>query len=101
MKFVTFSQAVCEETVFAKPIEERFYKDIEPNTLIVTIEDNVVKGGFGEALRAQFDANQKIMNFGWPDTFIEQGTFKELTDKYGLSADTIAERICEALEREA
>lgn len=94
-------QAVCEETVFAKPIEERFYKDIEPNTLIVTIEDNVVKGGFGEALRAQFDANQKIMNFGWPDTFIEQGTFKELTDKYGLSADTIAERICEALERKA
>ena len=94
-------QAVCEETVFAKPIEERFYKDIEPNTLIVTIEDNVVKGGFGEALRAQLDANQKIMNFGWPDTFIEQGTFKELTDKYGLSADTIAERICEALERKA
>ena len=41
------------------------------------------------------------MNFGWPDTFIEQGTFKELTDKYGLSADTIAERICEALERKA
>lgn len=94
-------QAVCEETVFAKPIEERFYKDAEPNTLIVTIEDNVVKGGFGEALRAQLDANQKIMNFGWPDTFIEQGTFKELTDKYGLSADTIAERICEALERKA
>lgn len=94
-------QAVCEETVFAKPIEERFYKDTEPNTLIVTIEDNVVKGGFGEALRAQLDANQKIMNFGWPDTFIEQGTFKELTDKYGLSADTIAERICEALERKA
>lgn len=94
-------QAVCEETVFAKPIEERFYKDIEPNTLIVTIEDNVVKGGFGEALRAQLDAYQKIMNFGWPDTFIEQGTFKELTDKYGLSADTIAERICEALERKA
>lgn len=94
-------QAVCEETVFAKPIEERFYKDIEPNTLIVTIEDNVVKGGFGEALRAQLDAYQKIMNFGWPDTFIEQGTFKELTDKYALSADTIAERICEALERKA
>ena len=94
-------QADCEETVFAKPIEERFYKNLEPDTVIVTIEDNVVKGGFGEALKAQLDANQMIMNFGWPDTFIEQGTFKELTDKYGLSADTIAERICEALERKA
>lgn len=94
-------QAECEETVFAKPIEERFYKNLEPDTVIITIEDNVVKGGFGEALKAQLDANQMILNFGWPDTFIEQGTFEELTDKYGLSADTIAERICEALERKA
>ncbi len=93
--------ANCEETPFVKPIEKRLYENPEPNTLIATIEDNVVTGGFGEALAAKLGENRRIMNFGWQDKFIEQGTFEELADRYGLSAEKIAERICEELERKA
>ena len=67
--------------------------------LIVTIEDNIVTGGFGESLQCALQTGQKVLRFGWPDRFIEQGTFAELTDKYGLSAEKITERICEELER--
>ena len=93
--------AGCEETAFVKPIEKRLYDKLDPQALLVTIEDNVVTGGFGEALAANLGEDHRIMNFGWPDKFIEQGTFEELADRYGLSAEKIAERICEALERKA
>lgn len=91
----------CRETLFVKPIEKELYENLSPDVLTVTIEDNVIKGGFGEALKAHLGSNRKILNFGWPDSFIEQGTFEELADRYGLSAAKIAERICEALEGKA
>lgn len=94
-------QACCIEAVFAKPIDKALYENISKNSVTVTIEDNVITGGFGEALRSHLDASHKIIIFGWPDSFIEQGTFEELADRYGLSAAKIAERICEELERKA
>lgn len=62
---------------------------------IVTIEDGVLTGGFGERFASaakEFD----VISFGWPDRFIEHGSCGQLYEKYGLDADSIAERICEA-----
>ena len=68
-----------------KPIDiSPFNKDCK---LIVTLEDN--------------DDNIRILNFGWPDKFIEQGTYDELAYKYGLMPQQIAERICEYIEGKA
>ncbi len=61
---------------------------------IVTLEDNVLAGGFGERLQAEA-AEFEVLSFGWPDQFIEHGSCIELYRKYGLDADAIAERICE------
>ena len=70
--------------------------------LTVTLEDNDVSGGFGmhftSALKNE-DIN--ILNFGWPDKFIEQGSYDELAEKYGLMPQQIAERICEQIEGKA
>lgn len=69
---------------------------------IVTLEDNDVSGGFGMHLAAALkDENIRILNFGWPDKFIEQGSFGELAEKYGLTPQQIAERICEEIEGKA
>ena len=83
-----------------KPIEMSDAAALRGRTIAV-IEDNVVTGGFGQSLHANLGEDKKVLTFGWPDSFIEQGTFEELTDKYGLSAEKIAERICEELERKA
>lgn len=93
--------AQYREVNIAKPIEVSIRSlKIKGNT-IVTIEDNVLAGGFGESLKCVLASDKKVLNFGWPNCFIEQGTFEELADKYGLSAEKIAERICEELERKA
>ncbi len=62
---------------------------------IITLEDGVLTGGFGERLAAaakDFD----VTSFGWPDQFIEHGSCGELYKKYDLDADSITERICES-----
>ncbi len=70
--------------------------------LIVTIEDNTIAGGFGQTMTAALaDKNTEVLTFGWPDQFVEQGSFGQLADKYGLTPEKIAERICEHIEGKA
>ena len=93
-------QARYQDVNIVKPIKTTIEAmNTLRGSLIVTIEDNIVTGGFGESLQCALQTGQKVLRFGWPDRFIEQGTFAELTDKYGLSAEKITERICEELER--
>lgn len=90
---------------FMEPIDDqKLLASAERTSLIVTLEDNIISGGFGEkaaAVLSRHGAECRILSLGWPDTFIEHGTVNELYDKYGLSAEKIAERICEELEGKA
>ena len=72
-------------------------KDVK---LTVTLEDNMLTGGFGEVFRSE-SGLENVINFGWPDKFVEHGDVDSLFARYGLDADSIAERICEELERKA
>ncbi|MEF9922573.1 MAG: 1-deoxy-D-xylulose-5-phosphate synthase, partial [Anaerovoracaceae bacterium] len=69
--------------------------------LVVTLEDNVVFGGFGEKLKNRICNYTDILNFGWPDKFIEHGSVDELFKEYGLDSETISERICDYFEGKA
>jgi len=74
---------------FIKPLDEellhQIFTDFEH---IITIEDGVVKGGFGSAI-VEFAAHNlytnSIKNLGIPDYFIEQGTVEELQEICGIS----------------
>lgn len=88
---------------FAKPVDkEKLNQAAEGCRLIVTVEDNVITGGFGESVLACLSENREktdVMMLGWPDEFIPQGTIGQLMDRYGLSPEKIAERIREKIER--
>ncbi len=68
---------------------------------IVTLEDNLLLGGFGEKFKSNLNSNQKVISFGWPDKFIEHGSVSELEKAYGLDKDSIAERIRDYFEGKA
>ena len=54
--------------------------------MIVTIEDNSVAGGFGAQLASKLaGSNIRVMELGWPDAFIPQGTCSQLSERYGLT----------------
>ena len=79
---------------FVKPLDEDLLETIcKKYDAIITVEDNVLKGGFGTAiLEFIADNNFKIdiKNLGVPDTFIEHGAVTELQQSIGLDADSLA-----------
>ena len=67
---------------FVKPLDEKLLHNIFKNfKTIITIEDGVIKGGFGSAI-LEFSAQNNYMSnikiLGIPDEFIEQGNVDEL-----------------------
>ena len=62
--------------------------------LVVTMEDNSIKGGFGEMFAAEYkDANYDILNIAIPDQFIEQGDIPSLRAECRIDASSASERI--------
>lgn len=90
-------------TRFIKPLDKEAILESAARTkLIVTLEDNVIAGGFGESLAsAMMESPVKVLHFGWPDCFIEHGSCRQLFEKYGLDPGSIAERISEYIEKQA
>ena len=65
---------------------------------MVTLEDNILAGGFGEffsSLFAQGNGVYDILNLGWPNIFIEHGDNDDLYKKYELDGEGVAKRIME------
>lgn len=74
--------------------KEMLMKAADDVALLVTVEDGIVTGGVGEAVKAlTAEKDTKVINLGWPDRFIEHGTQEELYRKYGLDADSIADAV--------
>ncbi len=97
---------LLEENLSVGVVNARFVKPLDRTLLlqqalvtplIVTMEDNVVAGGFGSAvLEALQDANcaTPVERIGWPDKFVEHGSSVEiLRAAYGLAPDAIMRRV--------
>ena len=83
---------------FLKPMDENLLHELLKNhSKVVTIEDNVVSGGFGSRInKFVIDNNYnniKIENIGIPDKFVEHGNVDELFETIGMSDEQIAQRI--------
>ena len=97
------------EGVHVGVINARFVKPLDRELLLeaarrypclITIEDNVIAGGFGSAVGELFTlegVEVHLLQLGLPDRFIEHGTQASLYDKYGLSPEAIALKVREVL----
>ena len=91
---------------FIKPIDKNYILTaVQKINKIVTLEDNVLDGGFGSVidilLMEEGITDIKALNLGWPDKFVEHGSTNELFLKYGLDSESIAERVCDFFEGKA
>lgn len=78
---------------FVKPLDGDILIDLALKTRrVLTIEDNVVAGGFGSAINELLsDKSVAVKNIGINDFFPEQGKRDFLLDKYGMDANIIAD----------
>ena len=81
---------------FVKPLDEKLLEELAKNhELFVTIEENVITGGFGEQVmnyvsRAALDV--QVRNIGISDEYVEHGNVEVLRKEVGLDRDTIAKQ---------
>lgn len=82
---------------FVKPIDEAMIlQTAAAHELVVTVEENVIAGGAGEAVNEclmRHGAQARTLNLGLPDRFIEQGTREEMLADAGLDAEGIARAV--------
>ena len=82
---------------FAKPIDTDMIDEIcENHSLIVTLEENVESGGFGEKVREYIEERKlsvKLLVIALPDDYIEHGNVDILKKEVGIDAETIEKKI--------
>lgn len=82
---------------FVKPIDEAMVDYLSSNhETIVTLEENVLSGGFGEKVLDYVynnNLNVKVINIALPDDYVEHGNVALLAKEVGIDAVSIADRI--------
>ena len=82
---------------FVKPIDEQAVSEAcRKHRLIVTMEENVLSGGYGEKVRSYVDgigAPVPVLNIAIPDEYVEHGNVEVLKREIGIDADSIVEKI--------
>ncbi len=79
---------------FVKPLDEELLQELAARySLLITVEENVLQGGFGSAL---LEACQRlkirglrVRCLGLPDCFVPHGSPRELRRLFGLDAEGI------------
>ena len=83
---------------FIKPLDTEAYKKLfEKHSVVVTLEDNTLIGGYGSAISEMItDMNMnhiKLYRFGLPDSFVEQGNIADLYKLLKIDGESIAQKI--------
>ena len=102
---VEVSKILQEKGIETEVINSRFLKPLDKEGILnsikktkncITIEDGVITGGLGTSIKELIVDEDlrdvKIKAFAYPDKFIEHGLVAELEKKYGMDAETIANK---------
>lgn len=87
---------------FVKPLDEEMLTELAKlHSVIVTLEEHVFQGGYGQAVSA-FYMNSgfkdiEMINFAIEDTFVEHGSVDALRAKLGIDVDSVVRAIEERL----
>lgn len=87
---------------FAAPLDRHYLLDAKKYKLIVTMEENVLSGGFGEHItefmnQSRYDG--RIINVAIPNKFVEHGSRDVLLKVLGLDANSVTDRIVSAYKK--
>ena len=93
-----------EKGVSAGVVNARWVKPLDPRIIewaaqvghVVTLEDNVVAGGFGSAVMEAFSAAglaKEVTNIGVPDRFLPFGAAPDVMESVGMDPDSVVARV--------
>lgn len=87
---------------FVKPLDTDMIEMLsKKHELLVTLEENVINGGFGEHIvrymneRPEDSSSMEVINIAIPDEYVEHGSVEILRKETGIDKETIVKRIVE------
>ncbi len=98
------------DAVFAKPLDAELVERLAAeHELVVTIEENVLPGGFGAAVLEHVEdafadrggRRARILRVGLPDRYVTHGKPALLREEVGLTGEDVAERVTSALRADS
>jgi 1-deoxy-D-xylulose-5-phosphate synthase len=99
-------KATVADARFAKPIDGELTERLaREHDLVVTIEENVLPGGFGSAVLEHLEdafaegpgERARVLRVGLPDRYVTHGKPALLRAEAGLTGESVAERVLAAL----
>jgi 1-deoxy-D-xylulose-5-phosphate synthase len=99
-------EATVADARFAKPLDAELLERLAlGHELLVTIEENVLPGGFGSAALEHLEdafadhpgERPRVMRIGLPDRYITHGKPALLREEAGLTGASVADRVLAAL----
>ena len=88
---------------FIKPVDTEIIETlIKEHSLFVTMEENVLSGGYGEKVLSYLTMEhptKRVINIALPDTYIEHGNVEILKKETGIDAQSVFERMQREIER--
>ncbi len=90
---------------FIKPVDKELVEKLAAgHKLVVTLEENVLRGGYGLEVTAYIHAHHpetRVLNIALPDAYVEHGNVSLLRESLGIDSDSVIGKIKEWLgERE-
>ena len=95
--------ATVADARFAKPLDGELIASLaDEHDVIVTVEENVLAGGFGSAVVEHLADNDlfgdaRVLRLGLPDRYVTHGKPALLREEVGLTPEAVAERVAEAV----
>ncbi len=87
---------------FVKPIDEQCLEELaDTHKLYITLEENVLAGGFGEAVLrfvSSLDSSVKVVNIAIPNFYVEHGSIDILDKEAGIDVDSIYKKVLKYCE---
>jgi 1-deoxy-D-xylulose-5-phosphate synthase len=88
---------------FAKPLDAELIEQLAAeHELIVTVEENVLAGGFGSAVLEELAdrdllGGTRVLRIGLPDRYVTHGKPALLREEVGLTSEALADRVAQAV----
>ncbi|MGE5282331.1 MAG: 1-deoxy-D-xylulose-5-phosphate synthase [Chloroflexota bacterium] len=99
-------EATVADARFAKPLDAELVERLaHDHDLLVTIEENVLPGGFGSAVLEHVEdafadrpgERARVLRVGLPDRYVTHGKPALLREEVGLTGEVVADRVLAAL----
>ena len=87
---------------FVRPIDEQCIDElIKTHSLLVTMEENVLNGGYGEKVVAyvnRIGSKTDVLTIALPNVYVEHGNIKVLRQHSGIDAESVTAKIIDRIK---